>query len=234
MTVLFSTPLHKGRLVKRYKRFLADVKLDNGPLVTAHCPNTGSMKSCYEDNGPVWLSFNPDPKRKLSYTWEFSEIKAGLIGINTSKPNAVVAEGITSESISQLTGYRNLRKEVKYGQNSRIDLLLEDPIKGTCFVEVKNATLLEGRSILFPDAVTERGLKHLEELMKTVQSGHRAVMLYFINRPDGDFFTPADAIDPKYGNALRKAVTHGVEIIAVRANSSINCITVGESIPVKL
>jgi sugar fermentation stimulation protein A len=234
MTVQFSTALHRGRLLKRYKRFLADVQLDDGTIVTAHCPNTGSMKSCYEENGLVWLSFNPDPKRKLSYTWEFSETEGGLIGINTSKPNAVIAEGITSGRIVELAGYKNLRQEVKYGKNSRIDILLEDPARGSCYVEVKNTTLLEGRGVLFPDAVTERGLKHLEELEKTVAMGHRAVMVYFINRPEGDFFTSADAIDPKYGKALRTAVNRGVEVIAVRAKSSVTSITVGESVPVKL
>ena len=234
MTVQFSTALHRGRLLKRYKRFLADVQLDDGTIVTAHCPNTGSMKTCYEENGHVWLSFSPDPKRKLSYTWEFSETEVGLIGVNTSKPNAVIAEGISSGLIAQLAGYKNLRQEVKYGKNSRIDILLEDPAKGSCYVEVKNTTLLEGHVILFPDAVTERGLKHLEELKQTVDSGHRAVMVYFINRPDGAFFTPADSIDPKYGKALRTAVNQGVEVIAIRAKSSITGITVGESVPVKL
>ncbi len=230
----FSTALHRGRLIKRYKRFLADVQLDDGTIVTAHCPNTGSMKTCYEENGHVWLSFSSDPKRKLSYTWEFSETAAGLIGVNTSKPNAVIAEGISRGLIAQLAGYKNLRQEVKYGKNSRIDILLEDPAKGSCYVEVKNTTLLDGQGVLFPDAVTDRGLKHLEELEQTVDSGHRAVMVYFINRPEGDFFSPADSIDPKYGKALRTAVKQGVEVIAIRAKSSIKGITVGESIPVKL
>lgn len=234
MTVRFLTALHRGRLLKRYKRFLADVQLDNGTIVTAHCPNTGSMKSCYKENGTVWLSFNPDPKRKLGYTWEFSETEGGMIGVNTSRPNAVIAEGIADGLIAKLTGYKNIRQEVKYGKNSRIDILLEDPSKGSCYVEVKNATLLEGRGILFPDAVTERGLKHLEELKKTVDIGHRAVMVYFINRPEGDFFAPADSIDPKYGRALRTAVKHGVEVIALRAKSSVTGIIVGESVPVNL
>ena len=234
MTVQFSTALHRGRLLKRYKRFLADVQLDDGSIVTAHCPNTGSMKTCYEENSHVWLSFSSDPKRKLSYTWEFSETEGGLIGVNTSKPNAVIAEGISSGLIAQLAGYQNLRQEVKYGKNSRIDILLEDPARGSCYVEVKNTTLLDGPSILFPDAVTERGLKHLEELKQMVDSGHRAVMVYFINRPEGDFFTPADSIDPKYGIALRTAVKQGVEVIAIRAKSSTTGITVGELVPVQL
>ena len=230
----FSTALHRGHLLKRYKRFLADVQLDDGTIVTAHCPNTGSMKTCYEENGRVWLSFSSDPKRKLRYTWEFSETEGGLIGVNTSKPNAVIAEGISNGLIAQLAGYKNLRQEVKYGKNSRIDILLEDPAKGSCYVEVKNTTLLEGLGILFPDAVTERGLKHLEELKQTVDSGHRAVMVYFINRPEGAFFTPADSIDPKYGKALRTAVKQGVEVIAIRAKSSTTGITVGELVPVQL
>jgi len=232
--VRFSTALHKGRLLKRYKRFLADVELENGDVVTAHCPNTGSMESCYTEHGAVWLSRSDDPKRKLKWTWEFSEAESGLIGVNTSKPNAVVAEAIANGSIAALSCYKTLRQEVKYGTNSRIDILLEDPKRGACYVEVKNTTLRRKDSILFPDAVTERGRKHLAELVNEVKSGHRAVMLYFINRPDGSYFEPADSIDPKYGAALREAVKQGIEIIALRAKSSVSEISVGETIPVRL
>ena len=230
----FSTALHKGRILKRYKRFLADVKLDSGEIVTAHCPNTGSMKSCFEPDCVVWLSKNDDPKRKLKWTWEFSENNIGLIGINTQRPNHVVAEAIASGKIPSLAGYRTLRQEVKYGANSRIDILLEDPKKGSCFVEIKNTTLLNDDAVMFPDAVTSRGLKHLEELAKMTASGKRSVMIFLVNRPDGRFFAPADMIDPKYGAALRKAAGSGVEILAIRARSSTTEITTGESLPVKL
>lgn len=230
----FSTALHKGRLLKRYKRFLADVKLDSGDIVTAHCPNTGSMKSCFEPDSVVWLSKNDDPKRKLKWTWEFSENSIGLIGINTQRPNDIVAEAIAGGKIPSLAGYKTLRQEVKYGTNSRIDILLEDPKKGSCFVEVKNTTLLNDDAVLFPDAVTSRGLKHLEELEKMTASGNRSVMIFLVNRPDGRFFSPADMIDPKYGAALRKAARSGVEIMAIRARSSTTEITTGESLTVKL
>jgi len=232
--VRFSTALHKGRLLKRYKRFLADVKLDSGDIVTAHCPNTGSMKSCFEPDSVVWLSKNDDPKRKLKWTWEFSENRTGLIGINTQRPNHIVAEAIAGGKIPSLAGYKTLRQEVKYGTNSRIDILLEDPKKGSCFVEVKNTTLLDDDAVLFPDAVTSRGLKHLEELEKMTASGNRSVMIFLVNRPDGRFFTPADMIDPKYGAALRRAARSGVEIMAIRARSSTTEITTGESLTVKL
>jgi sugar fermentation stimulation protein A len=234
MMVRFSTALHKGRLLKRYKRFLADVKLDSGDIVTAHCPNTGSMKSCFEPDSVVWLSKNDDPKRKLKWTWEFSENSIGLIGINTQRPNDIVAEAIAGGKIPSLAGYKTLRQEVKYGTNSRIDILLEDPKKGSCFVEVKNTTLLNDDAVLFPDAVTSRGLKHLEELEKMTASGNRSVMIFLVNRPDGRFFSPADMIDPKYGAALRKAARSGVEIMAIRARSSTTEITTGESLTVKL
>ena len=234
MTVRFSTALHKGRLIKRYKRFLADIRLDTGETVTAHCPNTGSMTSCFEENGVVWLSKNDDPKRKLKWTWEFSENNYGLIGVNTQRPNHVVAEAIKSGAIPSLVGYKHLKQEVKYGANSRIDILLEDPNRGSCYIEVKNTTLLDRDAIMFPDAVTARGLKHLDELAQIIKSGHRSVMLFLVNRPDGRFFSPADSIDPKYGAALRKAAQSGVEILAIRAKSSTAEILTGESVPVHL
>jgi sugar fermentation stimulation protein A len=234
MTVQFLTALHKGRLLKRYKRFLADVELDSGEIITAHCPNTGSMTSCFENESVVWLSKNDDPKRKLKWTWEFCQNDQGLIGINTQKPNDIIAEAIACGGIPSLAGYETLRKEVKYGTNSRIDILLEDPKRGRCFVEVKNTTLLKDNTVMFPDAITSRGLKHLEELAKMAHDGNRSVMIFLVNRPDGQFFAPADTIDPKYGIALRKVAKAGVEILAIRAKSSIREITLGENLPIKL
>lgn len=230
----FLTDLHKGRLLKRYKRFLADVELADGSIVTAHCPNTGSMESCFYENAAVWLSPSDNPSRKLAWTWEFTETPGGLIGINTARPNVVIAGAIAENKIPGLTGYSSLRREVKYGKNSRIDLLLESKGQPSCYVEIKNTTLRRGDAILFPDAVTERGRKHLEELSQIVKTGQRAVMLFFVNRPDGLYFAPADDIDPEYGKALRSAANAGVEILAVRALSTTTAITTGDFISQKL
>ena len=152
----------------------------------------------------------------------------------TLRPNQVVSMAVEEGLIPNLTGYKTVRREVKYGKNSRIDLLLEAPDRKPCYVEIKNATLCRGDMILFPDAVTERGLKHLEELSDMVKLGHRAVMLFFVNRPDGRAFSVADAIDPKYGVGLRKAMAEGVEVMAIRAISTPQGMTTGESVPLEL
>lgn len=230
----FSTILHKATLIKRYKRFLADVKLVDGAIVTAHCPNTGSMESCFFEGCTVWLSPSSNPERKLKWTWEFSEIQEGLVGINTAIPNAVVAEAIKNGEIPEFSGYQSLRREVKYGKNSRIDILLESKGKPPCYIEIKNTTLRRNDGILFPDAVTERGRKHLEELSQLAMAGQRAVMLFFVNRPDGSYFAPADDIDPQYGLALRSAEAAGVEIIARRAQATPKGIGIGPAIPIRL
>jgi sugar fermentation stimulation protein A len=226
--------LHKGKLIKRYKRFLADVELPSGEIVTAHCPNTGSMESCYEVGATVWLTHNDSPTRKLKWTWEFTEIKEGLIGVNTSRPNELVGEALASGTVPSIPKYNSVRREVKYGKNSRIDALLEQEGKKSIYVEVKNTTLRRGDGILFPDAVTERGRKHLEELMEVVKAGHRAVMLFLVNRPDGKYFAPADDIDPKYGEVLRVAHKAGVEIIAIRSKSTTHEMEIGELVPIKI
>lgn len=230
----FSKALTKGKLIKRYKRFLADVELADKSIVTAHCPNTGSMESCYSEGCIVWLSPSENPDRKLKWTWEFTETENGLIGVNTSRPNQVGAEAVQEGLLSTLSGYSSIKREVKYGKNSRIDLLLEDPKKKSCYVEIKNTTLKRGDEIMFPDAVTERGLKHLEELTEMVKQGHRAVMLYFVNRPDGSYFTPAESIDKAYAQGLRRAVTEGVEIIAARVHSTPTEMKITGTIPVQL
>ena len=232
--VLFSKALHKGKLIQRYKRFLADVELGDGSIVTAHCPNTGSMESCYAKGDTVWLSPSDNPSRKLKWTWEYTETPDGLIGVNTARPNEVLALAASQGKIPGLTQYTSVRREVKYGANSRIDLLLEGPGQKPCYVEIKNTTLRRGPAIQFPDAVTERGRKHLHELIAEVKKGHRAVMLFFVNRPDGEFFAPADEIDPEYGTALREASKQGVELIALRALATPADMTVGATIPIKL
>ncbi len=227
----FSTALHKGTLLKRYKRFLADVKLSDGTIVTAHCPNTGSMESCYQEGSIIWMTHSSDPNRKLAWTWELTEIEDGFIGINTARPNQVVFEGIKEGLIPQLAGYDSARREVKYGKNSRIDVLLESKDKPECYVEIKNTTLRRGQQILFPDAVTERGRKHLEELVAVKKAGKRAVMVFLVNRPDGTEFSPADSIDPDYGLALRAAVKAGVEVIALRCINTTTEMKIGNPVP---
>ena len=212
----FPDPLIRGRLRKRYKRFLADVALTDGTVVTAHCANSGSMASVNETGAEVWLSPARNPDRKLRYTWELIRIGETLVGINTSRPNAIVAEAVAAGTIAELRGYTSLRREVKYGRNSRIDLLLEDAARPACYVEVKNTTMrrrLDGGPAEFPDAVTARGTKHLLELTEMVATGARAVMFYLVQRMDTDVFTVARDIDPAYGEALSAAVSGGVEVV---------------------
>lgn len=210
-------PLIPGRLIKRYKRFLADVALEDGSLVTAHCPNSGSMLGCNLPGSPVMLSLSPNPNRKLAYTWELVQVDGFWVGLNTMLPNWLAEEAILDGTIVELQGYQNLRREVPYGsERSRIDILLEGD-QGRCFVEVKNVTLVERGLALFPDAVTERGQKHLRELMEVVRNGGRGVILFTVQRGDGAAVAPADGIDPVYGRLLREAVKKGVEALAYRA-----------------
>lgn len=239
----FSSPLVKGRLLRRYKRFFADVELIDQhpgeaaaaldgvpPVVVAHCANTGTMKTCAEPGSIVWLSWNPDPKRKLQFTWELTELPdGGLVGVNTARPNAIVAEAITMGRIPDLDGYAHMRREAPISRNSRCDILLDRDGSGRdiCVIEVKNTTLRLGNAIAFPDAVTGRGLKHLHELSDLASSGVRSVMFFLVNRPDGDEFRPATEIDPKYAAALREAKAAGVEIMAWRARTTIDLAEVG-------
>ena len=219
--------------MKRYKRFLADVQLPNGEVVVAHCPNTGSMKTCGSPGDIIYLSYNPSPKRKLSYTWELTQTKKGFIGINTHRPNKIVEEAILNQQIKSLSGYKQIKREVKYGENSRIDLLLSGP-KGLCWVEVKNVTLLDQKSVLFPDAVTSRGLKHLKELKSKVTEGDRSVIFFLINRPEGDSFSPAYHIDPTYSKELVTAQKMGVEVLAYRCCNSLEASTITNEVPLAI
>ncbi len=223
--------LVRGILVKRYKRFLADVRLDNGKLVTAHCPNTGSMLGCSEPGQPVYLSLHDNPKRKLKYTWEIIEMPTSLVGVNTLVPNRLVFQSAASGLIPELAGYQLVEREVKIGRNSRIDLRLSNAVKDRCYVEVKNCTLVENGIALFPDAVTSRGLKHLHELESLLKSGRRCVMFYFIQRMDASVFKPADHIDPAYAKGLRWVVNRGVEILAYDVAIDLTGITLNRKIP---
>jgi len=214
----FKTPLIPGKLIKRYKRFLTDVELADGTVVVAHCANSGSMLSVNDAGADVWLSPANDPKRKLKYTWELVKIGSAMVGINTQHPNRIVYEAIEAGKIKELTGYDSQRREVKYGKNSRIDILLESPGKPQCYVEVKNTTmrrdLSPGAPAEFPDAVTARGAKHLDELGDMVEQGHRAVMFYLVQRDDAHSFTIAADIDPTYAKGLQTAIKRGVEVLA--------------------
>ncbi len=210
-------PLYSGTLIRRYQRFLADVRLENGDTVTAHCPNSGSMKGCAAPGSRVLLSLSGNPDRKFPYTWELVNRNGLWVGINTGLPNRLVREGIELGTIRELGGYDVIRPEVRYGRNSRIDLLLSGR-RGSCYVEVKNVTLVEGNTALFPDAVTLRGRKHLHELMDMVREGNRGVILFVVQRADALELAPADSIDPEYGKALRLAVRSGVEALAYQAH----------------
>lgn len=216
----FAEPLLEGRLIRRYKRFLADVRLPDGEEVTAHCPNTGSMLGCQPDNARVWLSRSDNPKRKLKYTWELVETTPGVLAcVNTARPNAQAREAIEAGRVPELGGYTDCRAEVRYGdEKSRIDLLLSGhPDKADAWVEVKNVTLAGGPRGYFPDAVTERGQKHLRELMAQVEKGDRAVLFFVVNHTGIEEVRPADHIDARYGELLRQARAAGVEVLAYRA-----------------
>ncbi|WP_298268024.1 DNA/RNA nuclease SfsA [Geobacter sp.] len=225
--------LYPGTLIRRYQRFLADVQLDDGTIVTAHCPNSGSMKGCNVPGSPVYLSRSDNPARKLAYTWELVQSSGFWAGINTALPNRLVREAIEDGTVAELQGYGTIRPEVPYGTRSRIDLLLEGK-KGRCWVEVKNVTLVEGERALFPDSVTERGQKHLRELMEVVRQGDRGVIFFVVQRGDGAAVAPADTIDPEYGRLLRQAAARGVEPLAYRALVTPEEIKLVERLPVVL
>jgi sugar fermentation stimulation protein A len=221
-------------LIRRYKRFLADVRLEDGSVVTAHCPNPGSMKGCLVEDGEVLLSTSDDPNRKLKYTWELARINRTWVGLNTLRTNKVVEEALRKGKIPELAQYNLIRPETKMGENRRVDFLLSNDA-GHAFVEVKNVTLTDGKkTALFPDSVTKRGSAHLQELSDRIREGHRAVMLYLVNRSDCDRCGPAGEIDPDYAENLRRAVMTGVETIAYRARVGQRGITVADRIPFTL
>ncbi len=214
----FEQPLIHGRLVRRYKRFLVDVTLDSGRIVTAHCTNSGTMKSCLVPGAEVYLSPATDPKRKTRFTWEMIRIGGNWVGINTAVPNLLAYEALKANAIMGLRGYTDIRREVRFG-DSRLDLYAEKPGE-RCFIEVKNVSMKEGRWARFPDAVTTRGLKHLRRLTQIRRQGMRAVMLYIIQRTDVNIFGPAWAVDPLYALTLTEAFMEGVEVIPLMAEVS--------------
>lgn len=233
----FDEPLIPARLCRRYKRFLADVVMADGTVVTAHCPNTGSMLGCVQPGARVWLSRSSNPRRKYPLTWELVEVDAcTLVGINTARSNALVKEAIEAGGIAALRGYHRVRREVRLDSAaSRIDFVLEAETsrRHRCYVEVKNVTAAVTNGIaMFPDAVTTRGTRHLRELAKAATQGDRAVIFFCVQRRDVEEVRPADAIDPEYGRALRRAVRHGVEPIAYRSRVTTSSIVLEAPVPV--
>ncbi len=235
-------PFLRGTLVRRYKRFLADVVLEDGTQVTALCPNTGRMTSCSEPGRPVLLSDSGNPRRKYPLTWEMVRMGRTWVGVNTGRPNEAVAHFIRRHRIPELAGYGEIRREVSYGESrrSRIDLLLTgaDGLPD-CWVEVKSSTLRvpagDGRGVAaFPDAVTERGKKHLLDLAGVVERGERGVIFFFVGRADCHAFRPADEVDPAYGETLRQVAARGVEILAYRMRFSARRLEIVERLSVDL
>lgn len=214
MILIEKAGLVQGTLIQRYKRFLADVRLEDGSVATAHTTNTGSMKTCWEPGDRVLLAPASNPDRKLKYTWLAVERAGAWVGVETGMPNRVVAQAARQDALPGLPGLREVRTEVKYGaENSRIDVLALDGEGRKVFIEVKNATLKDGAWGLFPDAVTERGTKHLRELQAMVREGHRAAIAFFVHRTDVDRFDAAREIDPAYGAELGRAAETGVAIL---------------------
>ena len=224
-------------LEQRYKRFLADVRLQDGSVITVHCPNPGAMMGLKDPGIRCWISDSGNPKRKLRHTLELVEAHAPtgkvLVGINTNLPNKLAEEAILADRVPELTGYASLRREVKYGENSRIDILLEDDSRAPCYVEIKNVHLVRQAGLHeFPDCKTERGAKHLREMANMVDAGARAVMLYIIQREDGDRFSLAADMDPAYAEAFEDARNRGVEAYALRCKISPNEIVASTLVPV--
>ncbi|WOF74462.1 DNA/RNA nuclease SfsA [Parvibaculaceae bacterium PLY_AMNH_Bact1] len=210
----FDPPLISATLLKRYKRFLADVRFDDGTQATAHCANPGSMMGLAEPGSTVWLSKSDNPKRKLAWSLELVDDERSLVGVHTGKANALVEAAVTNGDIQELSGYETLRREVKYGENSRIDLLLEDPARPTTYVEVKSVTLSRTKGLAeFPDSKTTRGAKHMAELAEMAKQGHRAVVFFLVQRSDCSRMQPAADIDPKYAESLNAALAAGVEVL---------------------
>lgn len=228
----FDPPLQPALLLRRYKRFLADIETGEGERITIHCPNTGSMKNCWVENSSCWYSDSGNPKRKYRHTLEITTTPEGaLAGVNTARANALVEEAIASGVVRELAGYREVRREQRYGaENSRIDLLLRGDA-GECYVEVKNVTLAEGPRGFFPDAVSSRGAKHLRELQGLAERGVRAVLFYCVQHTGIESVAAARDIDPAYARALDAALAAGVEVVAYRARIGAQEIALAEPIP---
>jgi sugar fermentation stimulation protein A len=230
----FPTPLTRGTLVQRYKRFLADIVLEDGTEITAHCPNPGAMLGLNMPGLPVWVSRSDDPKRKLPHTLELVHVDGGLVGINTMHPNRLVAEALAADAIPELTGYATHRREVKYGKASRVDFLLEHPDRAPCWLEIKNCHLRrEGTLAEFPDCVAARSLKHLRELADMVAKGDRAVVLFVIQRMDCDAFAACADLDPAFARGLDQVIAEGVEVMSYACDIRETGVRVSHRVPLK-
>ena len=232
----FTPALRPAKLLRRYKRFLADVEMPNGDTITVHTPNTGAMTGCAEPGSTVWLRDVNNPKRKYRYSWEMTENLQGvMVGVHTGITNTLVSEAIEGGVIEELQGYGTIRREVKYGEEgSRIDLLLQDHADGRdCYVEIKNVTTCDEDAFgFFPDAVSRRASKHLRELMAMVAQGQRAVIFFCVQRGDVERVRPADEVDPLYGDTLRQALAAGVEALAYRARVTPGEIVLEKALPI--
>ena len=229
----FATPLIPARLIKRYKRFLADIRLEDGSEVTAHCANPGSMMGLAEPDTKIWIEPNDDPKKKLKYGWRLVDHENGhFTGVDTSVPNRALKAAFLAGEVQGFDGYDMVRPEVKYGENSRIDFLLSGAGLPDCYVEVKSVTLSRSAGLAeFPDSVTARGAKHLDVLAKVVQQGHRAVLLYLVQRTDCHSVTLAADIDPHYAERFKAA--EGLEVMALDCLINPNGVSVGKPLPFK-
>ena len=235
LAMRFPDPLIPGRLLRRYKRFLSDVELEGGEVVVAHCANPGPMLGLMEPGAPVWLSPSRNPARKLKYSWELIQVNGQLVGINTSWPNRIVEEALRADAVPELVGYARLRREVPYGRNSRIDLLLESEDRPPCYLEVKNVHLKRRQGLAeFPDSVTKRGAKHLVELSEMARSGARAVMFFLVQRGDCTRFAVAADIDPGYDRGLRAALDCGVEALCYACRVGQEAIELDRPLPLAL
>lgn len=230
----YSPPLERGRLVRRYKRFLADVELDSGMAFTAHIANPGAMTGLADPGMEVWLSRSDNPKRKLAWSWELVRVGRHLVSVNTGLPNRLAEEALAQRTIRELAGYPTLRREVRYGTNSRVDFVLSGSRRKECYVEVKSVTLKRGRRAEFPDSVTARGTRHLQELARVVDSGCRAVMLYIVPRSDCADFSIATDIDPAYGAAFAEARQRGVEVLCYNCRVRRSGIEVEKPLPITI
>lgn len=227
-------PLVHGVLVKRYKRFLADVRLDDGQIVTAHCPNSGRMTGCAEPERTVYLSRQDRPGRKLPWSWELIDMPDSLVGVNTLLPNRLVAASAMAGCIAELSGYDTVQREVRVGDHTRLDLVFTGSNRRDCYVEIKNCTWVENGAARFPDAPTTRGQKHLAVLTDLIADGHRAVIFYVIQRMDARIFEPAADVDPAYARGLADAVTGGVEVVAYDTRLSPEAIQIRHPLPWRL
>jgi len=228
--------LISGRLIKRYKRFLADVELDTGERVTAHCPNTGAMTACSEPGSKVFLSYHDNPRRKLKYTWELIEMPTSMVGVNTLVPNRLVYHSLKTGQIKRFSAYDQVKSEVKVGDKHRLDLMISKNGSDPCYIEIKNCSLVQDQVAFFPDAVTVRGRNHLTALQQLAADGFRTVMFFLINRMDARIFKPADHIDPAYGKELRNAHASGIEIMVydVLIDPELGKVCIRDQIPFEL